>query len=91
MIDLHKLVEYKEYGVIMALIGVVVWIVKIFIEKIEKKDKRDEAMYCKLADSIDRNTGISNEMYLYLKLRNGNDTKNIMKAVKKYNERKEDE
>ena len=83
-----KLAEYKEYGIMIALVVIIYMLISKFLAHMKAKDCRDEKTYKILSDSIGANTKATNEMYMYLKLRNGSDTKNIMKAVAKYNKNK---
>lgn len=82
-----KLAEYKEYGIILALVILIAWLIKIFFEKLSKIDDKHYETYCKLADTIKENTDVTKEMSLYLKLRNGNDTKKILELVEKYHQK----
>lgn len=84
---LSKLVEYKEYGVILALIGLVIWLVKEFFCRMNIIDNKHAETLCKLSDTIKENTDVTKEMSLYLKLRNGSDTKKILEAIKNYKDK----
>lgn len=79
-----KLAEYKEYGVILALVILIGWLIKVFFDRLTKVDDKHAETLCKLSDAIKENTDVTKEMSLYLKLRNGSDTQKILDAVEKY-------
>ena len=81
--DFTPFIKYGEIGAIIALIALVYWVIKTFMSFISEKDKRDQEAYCKLGDTIDKNTEITKEMATYLRYRNGNDNKAIRDEVKK--------
>ena len=82
--DFTKLVEYKEWGVMITLIGVIYLMTKNFLNHLRLKECRDEKTFQTLSENILRNSRVTNEMYTYLKMRNGNDTRKMLEEVKKY-------
>lgn len=71
MSDLIELARFGATGIAILLIGAILIIVKYFISFLKCREKNHERMYRDFRKSLDKNTKVTNEMYHFLKMKNG--------------------
>ena len=81
MTDLTKLVDYGTTGVAIALIIAFVYLMTKFLKYMVSREKSHNRAFEALKKSIDKNTKLTEQTYIYLKLKNGSLEK-LFKDVK---------
>jgi len=66
-----EFLELKELGIAGVSVGAVVFVVIKFLAHLKDSDDRNSNIHNKFNESINANTKVTNETYLYLKNRNG--------------------